>query len=59
MRCLIMVSKHVLVETISSLLQGNRHDNSGLLEAVFSVGSAPGLDNEDTSRAAVSCQQFC
>jgi hypothetical protein len=28
----------------------------GLLEAVFSVGSAPRLYNEDTSRAAVNCQ---
>jgi hypothetical protein len=31
---------------------------AGLLEAVFSVGSAPRLYNEDTSRAAVSYQQF-
>jgi hypothetical protein len=30
----------------------------GLLEAVCAVGSAPNLYNEDTSQAAVSCQQF-
>jgi hypothetical protein len=30
----------------------------GLLEAMFSVGSAPSLYNEDISRAAVSFQQF-
>jgi hypothetical protein len=30
----------------------------GLFEAVFSVESAPRVYNEDTSQAAVSCQQF-
>jgi hypothetical protein len=30
----------------------------GLLEAVFSVGSAPRLCNKDISRSAFSCQQF-
>jgi hypothetical protein len=30
----------------------------GMLEAVFSVGSALKLYNEDISPAAVSCQEF-
>jgi hypothetical protein len=59
MRCLVTVCKHILVEMISSLLLGNRRDNNRLLKGVFSVGSALELYNEDTSRAAISCQQLC
>jgi hypothetical protein len=52
-----MVSGHVPAETISSLSLSNRRDTiKELLEAMFSVGSALRLYNEDTSQAAVSCQ---
>jgi hypothetical protein len=36
MRCLLTVGKHVLAETISSLSQGNRHDNRKIVgDGVF------------------------
>jgi hypothetical protein len=53
MRRFVKVGKHALAETISRLSLGNRHDNNRrIVEAVFSIGSARRLYNEDISRVA-------
>jgi hypothetical protein len=54
-----MVGKHVLADTVSNLSVDNSNDNNRRIAGggVF-FGFAPSLCNEDTSGAAVSCQQF-
>jgi hypothetical protein len=57
MPCLVTADKHV-----NDIRAIARHPPitkiEGLLEAVFSVGCAPRLYTEDTSRDAISCQQL-